>query len=97
MPTSTDVVPDIPAPSDATEVFGWAHHGPDLARRPFTGAVREVAGFTVRIEGIQRENGACSRRVVVEAGSPETRLEPQAVRQLAGSLVAAADEIEARR
>jgi hypothetical protein len=31
----TDVVPDIPAPPDATEVFARTQHGPDLARRPF--------------------------------------------------------------
>jgi hypothetical protein len=35
----TDIVTDIPAPPDATEVFDWTQHGPDLARRPFTGAV----------------------------------------------------------
>jgi integrase len=55
--THTTTTPDIPAPPDATEVFAWTQHAPDLARRPFTGAVREVAGFTVRIEGFQRDNG----------------------------------------
>jgi hypothetical protein len=99
-PNLTDVVGPAalpPRPPDATEVLGWTQHGPDLARRPFTGAVREVAGFTVRIEGIQRENGTCRRRVTVKAGSPETRLEPEVVRQLAAALIAAANEIEARR
>lgn len=76
---------------------GWAQHGPALARRPLTGTVREVAGFTVRIEGIQRENRACSRQVVVEAASLCTRLELEAVRQLASALTAAVDEIAARR
>jgi hypothetical protein len=93
----TDIDPDAPAPLDATEVFGWAQHGPDLARRPFTGAVREVAGFTVHIEGIQRQNGTCLRRVTVKAASVETRLDPEAVRQLASALIAAVDEIAARR
>lgn len=96
MSTDTNTIPNVPAPPDATEVFGWSQHGPDLARRPFTGAVREVAGFTVRIEGIQRENGTCQRRVTVRAGSPLTRLEPEALRQLASVLIAAADEIGAR-
>ena len=93
----TDIIPDVPAPPDATELFAWTQHGPDLARRPFTGAVREVAGFAVRIEGIQRENRTCLRRVTVEVASLETRLDPEAVRQLASALSAAADEIEARR
>jgi hypothetical protein len=87
----------IPTPPDATEVLDWAQHGPDLARRPFTGTVHEVAGFQVRIEGIQRQNGTCLRRVVVAADSLETQLCPQAVRQVASALVAAVEEIEARR
>jgi hypothetical protein len=74
---------DIPAPPDATELFDWLQHGPDLARRPFTGTVREVAGFVVRIEGIQRDNQRCTRQVVVDAESVETRMESEAVRQLA--------------
>jgi hypothetical protein len=38
--TTTDHSPTtraIPAPPDATEVFAWTQHGPDLARRPFGG------------------------------------------------------------
>ncbi len=93
----TDLATEIPAPSDATELFAWTQHGPDLARRPFTGTVREVAGFMVRIEGIQRQNGRSLRRVTVEAASLETQLCPEAVRQFASALVAAVDEIEARR
>jgi hypothetical protein len=96
MPT-TDLVPQITAPPDATEVFDSSQHGPGLARRPFAGTVREAYGFVVRIEGIQRENRACLRQVVVEAASPVTRLDPEAVRQLASALTAAADEIEALR
>jgi hypothetical protein len=61
-------------------VFGWAQRGPDLARRPFTGPIREVAGFVVLIEAVQRENRTCLRRVIVEADSLATRLEPEAVR-----------------
>jgi hypothetical protein len=95
MPTET--VPDIPAPPDATEIFDWTQHGPDVARRPFTGTVREAYGFSVRIEGIQRENRECLRRVVVDAQSLSTQLCPEAVRQLASALTAAVDEIEARR
>jgi hypothetical protein len=91
-----DTVPDIPAPPDATEVFGWAQHGPDLAQRAFTGTVRETAGLRVRIEGVQFQNRACLRRVVVDAASLSTRLDPEAVRQLASALTAAADEIAAR-
>lgn len=78
-------------------MFSWAQHGPDLVRRAFTGAVREAAGFVVRIEGIQRENGRCLRRVTVEAVSLSTRLDPEAVRQSASALTAAVDEIEAGR
>jgi hypothetical protein len=95
MPTET--IPDIAAPPDATEVFDWTQHGPGLARRPFTGTVREAYGFVVRIEGIQRENGKCLRRVVVDAQSLSTQLCPEAVRQLSSALTAAVDEVEARR
>lgn len=95
MPTET--IPDIPAPPDATELLDWTQHGPGLALRPFTGTVRDVYGFVVRIEGIQRENRKCLRRVVVDAQSSSTQLCPEAVRQLASALTAAVDEIEARR
>jgi hypothetical protein len=71
--------------------------GCTLAKRQFTGTVREVAGFAVRIEGVQRENRTCERQVVVEADSLSTRLDPEAVRQLASALTAAAAEIAARR
>lgn len=94
---STATVPDIPAPPDATELFAWTQHSPDVARRRFTGAVREAGGFAVRIEGVQRQNGRCLRRVTIQAPSPETTLDTEAVRQLAGALTAAVDEIEARR
>ena len=97
MPTTTSTVPDIPAPPDATELLGWAQHGPGLARRPFTGTVREAHGFVVRIVGIQRENRKCLRRIVVDAQSLSTQLCPEAVRQLASALTAAVAEIEARR
>jgi len=90
-------IPDIAAPPDATELLDWSQHGPGLARRPFTGSVREAAGFVVRIQGLQRENRTCLRRVTVEAASLSTRLDPEAVRQLAAALTAAVDEIEARR
>jgi hypothetical protein len=46
---------------------------------------------------VQRENRTCLRQVVVETASLSTRLEPEAVRQLASALAAAADEIEALR
>ena len=94
---SIATVPDIPAPPDATEVFDWTHHGPDLARRPFTGTVREACGFVVVIEGVQRENRTCSRQVTVEVDSVATRLELEAVRQVAAALTAAADEIADRQ
>ncbi len=94
MPTHS---PRCPAPPDATEVFAWTQGGHGLAVRPFKGAVREVAGFTVRLEGIQRRNRTCLRRVTVDAASLTTRLEPEAVRQLAAALVAAVDDIEAWR
>jgi hypothetical protein len=93
----TDLAPDIPAPPDAVEVFDWAWHGPAIAARVLSGSEREAASFTVRIEGEQRENRTCRRWMAVDAGSYRTRLEPEAARQLAAALTAAADEIEARR
>ena len=68
-----------------------------IATRAFTGTVREIDGFVVRIEGIHRDNQRCTRQVVVDAESVETRMKSEAVRQLAAVLVAAVDEIQARR
>ncbi|WP_292990655.1 hypothetical protein [Mycobacterium sp.] len=95
MPTET--VPELPTPPDADELYDWSQSGPELLKRPFTGTVREAAGFMVRVEGVHWENGTCSRRVVVVASSLQTQLELEAVRQLAAALSAAADEIEALR
>jgi hypothetical protein len=98
MTAATTKAPDIAAPPDATEVQEWLQHGRELATRTFTGAVRETAGFTVTVGGVQRQNGTCRRCVTVEAEAPVVGpLEPEAVRQLAAALSAAADEIEARR
>jgi hypothetical protein len=92
------ITQDIPAPPDATEVFDWRHASHDVAARVFDGTVRQAVGLTISIGGLQRHNGTCRRWVTVEAqssiGAP---LDPEAVRQLAAALVAAADEIEARR
>ena len=95
----TDVLPDIPAPPDAAELSAWMcpPTGCTLAKRQFTGTVREASGFAVRIAGVQRENRTCHRHVVVEAAALSARLEPEAVHQLAAMLTAAADEIEALR
>jgi hypothetical protein len=94
---STPIIPDVPSPPDATKVFSWTQQGPDLATRVFCGAVREAAGFAVRVEGFQRENQTCQRWLSVDAGTFQTRLEPEAARQLAAALTAAASEIEALR
>lgn len=32
---STDLLPDVPVPLDATEMSDWTQHGPDLARLVF--------------------------------------------------------------
>lgn len=92
----TDTVPDVPAPPDATEVSDWSS-GDDLALRSFAGTVREAVGFAVRVKGVQRRNGTSIRWVSVDVDSPGAPLAPEAVRQLASALTAAADEIEARR
>jgi len=88
---------NVPAPSDATQVHGWLEAGDGLATRLFNGTVREAARFSIRVRGLQRDNGTCRRWVVVETesglGAP---LEPEAGRQLAAALSAAADEIEGR-
>jgi hypothetical protein len=93
----TDLFPDTPAPPDATELFSWTQRGPDLATRVFCGAVREAAGFAVRIEGFQRENRTCHCWLAIVGTTVQTRLEPEAARQLAAALTAAASEIEALR
>lgn len=86
--------PDIAAPQDATEVYGWAQ-----GVRTFDGTVRESGGVTVRIAGVQRANRTCERYATlhVRPGFDEAVFEPMALRQLAAVLVAAADEIEGRR
>ncbi|MEY8013848.1 hypothetical protein [Mycobacterium servetii] len=89
--------PGVTAPPDATEIHDWLQRGAGLPTRAFDGTVREAVGFTVRVGGLQRSNGTCKRWVTVEAparfGVP---LQPEAVRQLAAALTAAAYEIEAR-
>lgn len=97
-PLSVDIL-NVAAPPDATEVYGWTAHRDGLAARAFDATVRECAGYRIRVHGVQRENGTCRRWVVIEAGpgADEEMLEPEAVRQLAAALTAAADEIEARR
>jgi hypothetical protein len=90
-----DLVPDVPAPPDAIRVFDWTQEGLGIAMRVFSATEREAYGFAVRIEGFQRENRTCQRWMSIDAGSFQTRLEPEAARQLASALTAAADEIEA--
>ncbi|BCP00687.1 hypothetical protein [Mycobacterium intracellulare] len=88
----------VTAPPDATDMRDWSHLDGGLATRVFAGNTREAAGFTVRVGGLQRSNSTCRRWVVVESTSSiGVPLEPEAVRQFAAALVAAADEIEARR
>ncbi|WP_249025852.1 hypothetical protein [Mycobacterium europaeum] len=96
---SVDTTQNVTAPPDATEVYGWAAHRDGLAARVFDATVRECAGFAIRVHGQQRSNSTCRRWVTVDTrpGADEEMLEPEAVRQLAAALVAAADEIEARR
>ncbi|AAS05068.1 hypothetical protein PICSAR240_03899 [Mycobacterium avium subsp. paratuberculosis] len=76
---------DVTAPPDATEVYGWAAHPDGLAARAFEAAVRDCAGYRVRVRGAQRSNVTCRRWVAIEAapGADEQALEPEAVRQLA--------------
>lgn len=86
----------VAAPPDATEVHDWSRLGGGLSTRVFAGNTREAAGFTLRVGGLQRSNRICRRWVTVETvssiGAP---LEPEAVRQFAAALVAAANEVEA--
>lgn len=99
-PLSVDTL-NVAARPDATEVYGWttSTHPDGLAARVFDATVRECAGFRIRVHGLQRANGSCRRWATVEPqpGADEEMLEPEAVRQLAAALMAAADEIEARR
>ncbi|WP_247600179.1 hypothetical protein [Mycobacterium intracellulare] len=86
---------NVAAPPDAAQVHDWIQRGNSLPTRAFDGTVREASGFTVRVGGLQRANGTCKRWLTVNTesllGLP---LEPEAVRQLAAALTAAADELE---
>jgi integrase/recombinase XerC len=69
----TDVVPDIPAPPDATEVFAWTQHGPDLARRPFLTTLAAAGQPQTTIKNrrhalgmMARELGGCPTEVTGE-------------------------------
>lgn len=95
--TSTIGVANTAPPPDTTELYPWLRTGDGLAEREFVGTVREAAGFTVSIEGVQRANGSTRRWVVVERVRPAGRLEPELARQLAAAVSAAAAEIEASR
>lgn len=81
-------------PSDATRVFAWDEVGGRLRSREFVGTERQAAGFTVTIEGEQRENGMCRRWVSVWRANRDEPLPSQSARQLAAAISAAADEIE---
>lgn len=110
MPITQTDLPDTATPPDATEVHDWLQHrracgswpGSSLPTRLFDGTARQASGFTVLVEGIQYQTGACQRWVTVQAESVQAEslfpdpLEPEAARQLAAALTAAADEIEAR-
>lgn len=85
-------------PVDATRVFDWGETDAGRRReREFVGTQRQAAGFTVSIEGVQRENGMCRRSVSVWRPSHDQRMPVQAARQLAAAIAAAADEIESLR
>ncbi|MGB3352595.1 MAG: hypothetical protein WBB00_07460 [Mycobacterium sp.] len=87
--------PGLLPPADATELFAWESHDDGLATREFVGAVREAAGFTVRVEGVQRENGTCTRRISIEqTGIRSGLLETEAARQLAAAIASSAYEID---
>ncbi|MBV8786440.1 MAG: hypothetical protein JOZ00_07100 [Mycobacterium sp.] len=91
--------PDIAAPPDAEQVHEWVPRGEGLAIRVFDGTVREAAGFTIQVGGVQHQNGTCRRWVAIEAAGRTVgaAMEPESLRQLSAALSAAADEIEARR
>ncbi|MCZ0732313.1 hypothetical protein [Mycolicibacterium iranicum] len=86
-------------PADAREVFEWHRHHDGLADREFVGSAREAAGFVVRVEGIQRQNGSCTRRISIEPSeNPRAYLlEAAAADQLAAAITAATAEIAALR
>jgi hypothetical protein len=101
MPTKSDSPYDLArcaAPPDATQLHQWLQQSTTLHTRGFDGTLRETGGFAVQVRGLQRHNGTCRRWMTVDTqcglGLP---MEPEAARQLAGVLIAAADEIEARR
>ncbi|MBV8785296.1 MAG: hypothetical protein JOZ00_01245 [Mycobacterium sp.] len=99
MTTIPDNIAPVHAPPDAIEVHDWVPRGEGLAVRVFDGTVREAAGFTIQVGGVQHENGTCRRWVGIEAAGRTVgaTMEPESIRQLSAALSAAADEIEARR
>lgn len=93
--TETEIA--IPEPADATELFEWQRQA-GLATREFVGTVRDAGGFTIRVEGIQRENGTCVRRISIERGATDPGLlGTEVARQFAAAVIAAAQEIDFAR
>lgn len=95
--TLHSATPALLPPRDATELYEWEHHN-GLATREFVGTVRDAAGFTIRVEGIQRDNGTAARRISIEPGEHRPGLlETEAARQLAAAVIAATNEIDILR
>jgi hypothetical protein len=87
----------VPPPPDATQTHGWLQQGIELQTRAFDGTVREAAGFTVRVQGIQRQNGTCRRWLTVEAQARGSADGARSGPAAGCALSAAAYEIETRR
>src|SRR5258707_15528556 len=87
---------DIEAPADAREVRGWETDYTEDGSwsRHFEGARREVAGFSVRIIGVQEQDGSASREVNISGG--DEFLSAAETRELAAALLEVADQIGGR-
>ena len=82
----------MPKPAGAERVFGWEDDGDGRWSRRFDGTQRGFQQVSVDIVGVQWADGMVEGYVYIDAHGVE--LPAAAARDLADSLIAAADELD---
>ncbi|SPM29223.1 hypothetical protein [Mycobacterium terramassiliense] len=82
----------IPAPPDATRIYGWQANG-DRTWREFDGRTTRVGEAVIRVVGRQFGDGTCERWISLSATHDE-EFQAEQARELAAALEAVAEEAE---